>query len=689
MGWFEKELNYARGRYDDDDTTDIDITPKTSLTGRLWDYMGPSNWGWSTTKDDPSKESRDKIQREVAGTVNLLNNSTDGNEKSLKLGFANNHDRTNDIASDTVLMPADIVDQTGSEEDAIDVMSGMALIASTMKTTVDFHAYSDATIATGGHEKGRQPSSIKGGHYIWTALEQAIARRAVSDKWPGFDSYFDAHRNHCSSVEGKDIDTMLEADKANGVKGGISRRTAMVAAAYNTLNPRDAKLMSDSRMRKAMNLIADLALEGEKRDRFNKSVNIADFINRSFDKEEEEEDQEKQPDEDSSSTPEGGKPDGGNGDKSDEDKSEDKDDGKEDSKEDGDGEGDDPFGDLPAQADSTLFGEQMDEVTGDEELPRSVDELTLPDVSTREGGPMFIRTYGYAKAEVKKRAGEYRKMVNESKGEIKAVINSLLFMNNHPESHIHGMRHGSLDPGSLHKLAIDTDNPTVFEQVENITGKRIAVSLLVDRSGSMCSTSTRDKHGSSESTRQQDANRVAMILIEALSKIDGIELNVHTHCTFPHADCSLKQEIATGHAGMASDDMTIHNIVTEDDDARQMLVDLQPGGNNLDGYAIKHIAEGMSKDYHDHDERVLFVISDGQPHACNYGFERAMGHVGDCCSFSRAIYGTKVYGIGIANAFSQEDGEMMYGEGNFIVLKDVTPSIKVMTSFLRKVAVKQ
>jgi len=686
MGWFEKELNYARGRYDDDDTTDIAITPKTSLTGRLWDYMGPTNWGWSGTKDDPAKESRDKIQREVAGTVNLLNNSTDGNEKSLKLGFSNSYNTANDIASDTVIMPADIVDQTGSEEDAIDVMSGMALIASTMKTTVDFHAYSDATIAMGP----RQPSTIKGGHYIWTALEQAIARRAVSDKWPGFDSYFDAHRNHCTSIEGKDIDSMLEEDKANGVKGGISRRTAMVAAAYNTLNPRDAKLMSDSRMRKAMNLIADLALEGEKRDRFHKSVNIADFINRSFDKEEEEEDQEKQPDEDSSPTPEGGKPDGGDGDKDkDKDKGEDKDDSKEDSKEDGDGEGDDPFGDLPTQADSTLFGGEMDVAGGDEdESPRSLDELTLPNVSTREGGPLLIRIYGYPKSEVKKRAGEYRKMVNESKGEIKAVINSLLFMNNHPESHIHGMRHGSLDPGSLHKLAIDTDNPTVFEQVENITGKRIAVSLLIDRSGSMCTTSTYEG-GMSKSTRQQDANRVAMILIEALSRIDGIELNVHTHCTFPHANCTLKQEIVTGHAGMASDDMTIHNIVTKDDDARQMLADLGPGGNNLDGYAIKHIAEGMSKDYHDRDERVLFVISDGQPHACNYGHERAMNHVGDCCSFSRAIHRTKVYGIGIANAFSQEEGKRMYGEGNFIVLKDVTPSIKVMTSFLRKVAVKQ
>ena len=43
----------------------------------------------------------------------------------------------------------------------------------------------------------------------------------------------------------------------------------------------------------------------------------------------------------------------------------------------------------------------------------------------------------------------------------------------------------------------------------------------------------------------------------------------------------------------------------------------------------------------------------------------------------------------MANAFDEDEGKTMYGEDKFIILEDVTPSIKVMTSFLRKVAVKR
>ena len=670
MGWFENELNYSRGRYDDDDGDTYEVEPVKggSLTGRLWDYMGPSNWGWSSpTKADPDAQSRDTIQKEVAGTVNLLNNSTDGNEKSLKLGFASMDGwQANDIASDKVIMPADIVAQTGSEEAAIDVMSGMALIASTMKTTVDFHACEAARAST---------SKEKGGHYLWTALEQAVARRAVSDKWPGFDSYFDSHRDHCTTVEGPDIEAMLDKDKSDGVKGGVRIQTAMVAAAYNTLNPRDAKLMDDERMRMVMNLIADLALEGEAPDRFSKSCNIAEFIKRAFEKDEEEEENDDTPDpEKGEGEGEGeGECDGKGEDKDDE--GEVKDD-KGEAKGDGDkGESDDPYDKLPAQADDTLFGKVM-EGTKEDTPPKTLEELMLPHIHDHDqGGPLNVKVFGFRSA--KGKAKEYNRTVADLKGEIKAVVNSLLFMNNHPESHIHGMRNGTLDPGSLHKLAItDIDEPRVFEQIENITGKKIAVSLLIDRSGSM------------GEGRMRAACEVATILVEALGKIDGIELNVHTHTT-SIGDGYLKRIEETGHDGTPDLDLVIHDIIAEGEDSRQVLVDIDSGCQNLDGYAIKHIGDRMAKDYPDYDEKIIFVISDGEPHSDRYAGFGALRHVGDTAEFCRAVHKVKVFGIGVDNAFDDADGEMMYGEGNFIVLSDVKSSIKVMASFLRNVAVKQ
>lgn len=660
MGWFEKELNYARGRYDDDDGDAYEVEPvkKGSLTGRLWEYMGPSNWGWSSpTKADPDAQSRDTIQKEVAGTVNLLNNSTDGNEKSLKLGFASMDGvQANDITSNTVIMPADIVKQTGSEEAAIDVMSGMALIASTMKTTVDFHACAEANEYK--HRVGGTKN--KGGHYLWTALEQAIARRAVSDKWPGFDSYFDSHRDHCTTVEGSHIDAMVEKDKEEGVKGGIRIQTAMVAAAYNTLNPRDAKLMDDERMRKVMNLIADLALEGEAPDRFSKSCNIADFIKRAFEKDDEEEDSDT-PDPEAEGKGEGEGEDGeGEGEGEGED-------------DEGEGKGD-PYDGLPAQADDTLFGEVM-EGTEDDTPPKSLEELMLPHIHDHDqGGPHNVIVRGF---KARGKGKEYNRTVAELKGEIKAVVNSLLFMNNHPESHIHGMLNGTLDPGSLHKLAItDIDEPRVFEQIENITGKKIAVSLLIDRSGSM------------GDVRMRAACEVATILVEALGKIDGIELNVHTHTTSV-TDGYHKRTEKTGHDGKKDHDLVIHDIIAEGEDSRQVLVNLCSGYQNLDGYAIKHIGDRMVKDYPDYDEKIMFVISDGEPHSSSYQGYGALCHVRDTAEFCRAVHKIKVFGIGVEDAFDDTTGEIMYGEGNFIVLSDVKSSIKVMASFLRNVAVKQ
>jgi len=252
-----------------------------------------------------------------------------------------------------------------------------------------------------------------------------------------------------------------------------------------------------------------------------------------------------------------------------------------------------------------------------------------------------------------------------------------LFMNNHPESHIHGMLNGTLDPGSLHKLSItDMDEPRVFEQVENVTGKKIAVSLLIDRSGSM------------GTGRMDEANCAAIILVEALSKIDGIDLNVHSHTTGVTSDGELKRAVRTGHTGVRSDDMLIHDIIADGKDSRQVLAKLKSGWNNLDGYAIKHIGERMAKDYLDH-EKIIFVISDGQPRASYYSGGEAMIHVGDNAEFCRMVHKVKVFGIGIDDAFSWEEGKVMYGEGNFIVLSDVKSSIKVMASFLRNVAVKQ
>jgi nitric oxide reductase activation protein len=109
--------------------------------------------------------------------------------------------------------------------------------------------------------------------------------------------------------------------------------------------------------------------------------------------------------------------------------------------------------------------------------------------------------------------------------------------------------------------------------------------------------------------------------------------------------------------------------------------------NNLDGYAMEHCVKKLVSDYPDFPRRVLFVISDGQPHASGYGKEPSFQHMRNVCEFGRRNK-VGVYGIGIANAYTKERGFEMYGPGNCVILKDVMSSLQILTSFLRQIAVR-
>lgn len=79
-------------------------------------------------------------------------------------------------------------------------------------------------------------------------------------------------------------------------------------------------------------------------------------------------------------------------------------------------------------------------------------------------------------------------------------------------------------------------------------------------------------------------------------------------------------------------------------------------------------------------------LQDAKPAGCcGYGGLPAMQHMRQVCEFGRRSK-VGVYGLGICDAYSQADGEMMYGAGNFVVIKDVLSSIAILTAFLRQVA---
>jgi hypothetical protein len=653
---WQKELSYAKEDYTL--TGEELVEPEEySLTERLdsrrynkkgW-YSGwfnrPAGGGYHEGYD-PDKEKREACKRDVAQTLNSLSNSVSRKgEKSLRLSFANNSQSANNPSSDTVVLDPAVFDSIESATEAVDVMSGAALIASTMKRTASNPCFMEAkTDAKEGGEY-HQPTS-----YVWQALEQAIARQEVVNKWPGFKAFFKSHQKYTSKMGEKDME---------GIAGQpvITKAGAITATAYNLLNPDSPQLLGDDRIKKVMLELSKLTLKKHARNRYAEVKETVRYIMDNFDGEE------------PTST--------------------------------NDGDGDAPEEDatpeemvtnqskLPAQTDGSLFGDEIDEKVEDKGGDiKDMLEPVIPDYG--QAAPKANHVYQYSREGHDRYTDKYNEIKRDLRGEIDAVVSSLSFMNNNADTHAHGLKAGDLDVHSLYKLGCETD-PSIFEEVLVKASKKIAVTLLVDRSGSMTGT------------RQKEANKVCIVLAEALGQIDGVKLNIHTHTASPgkansgdwmhHLTLERYSELVKSERNKDSDkrsdeNLYVHDIIYNGKDRRHVLANLHSMSMNADGYAIKHTAKRMNETSPEYNENILFVISDGQPSASGYGREPARNHVLDTCNFCRAVYGIKVYGIGIDDAFSDSVGAELYGKHNYVVLKDVRTSVKIMTTFLRNVAIK-
>lgn len=256
---------------------------------------------------------------------------------------------------------------------------------------------------------------------------------------------------------------------------------------------------------------------------------------------------------------------------------------------------------------------------------------------------------------------EYLKFVNQSKSAINEIAKSLSFRNTESYMHSFGQLRGEIDENSLHKLRLN-DKRVMFLK-DTISRKKVAVCLLVDESGSM------ENHAERGPSRITSAMKVAIVINEALKRVNGVSVSVYGH-TANHGE---------HHGCLVTEYLTPRNPHEES------IVKMSALSNNLDGFAIFNSASKFGKDYADCSEKILFSISDGQPAAYDYGGASAMKHINECCLQSKHRFGVKVYGIGIDNAYTVNAGRIMYGEGNFTVLKDVDSSASVMARFIRQI----
>ena len=678
---WEKEIKYANDDYGDGPETQAEFSLTEVLSAKRfknknWKDRGwGRNWfGMAPSEEDPDKGERDAAKRDIAQTLNSLSNSaTRKGEKSLKLSFANSSNVTNSPSSDTVVLDPGVLDQVESTTKAIDIMSGAALMASVMKKTASNPCFNEAQ-----SDKLLNPESSKAPYYLWEAIEQAIARMEVVKTWPGFSAFFNAHQNHYSKMGKEEIrrELDIDSDAPEGEKPDITPRAAVIAAAYNTLNPDDQQLMDDERMQLVMEMIEGLGLKKHARKRYIKTKAITDYINHNFAKAEDDDDDdgiepeashepEENEDSDDGDSGAGGDP---SEDEPEEDISDDF------------GSVDD-FDDAPTQTDGNLFGEAMDRV---DDEPSELDEIIKPKIPELGlKAPKRFQVYQYSEHYHNLYKSSYDSIKNKLKSEVRSVLGSLDFLNNNTDTYSHGHKSGDLDVHSLYKLGHEQD-PSIFERQEVMQSKKIAVGLLLDRSGSM------------SGRKMEETNRMAIVLVEALKQIQGINLSVYTHTAesglatkYDYESELIVNERNQKSSKLSDENLWIHDIIHDGVDRSHMLGAIDAMSMNSDGYAIKYVSERFNRSTIGYDEKIMFVISDGAPHASGYGGTQAYEHTGACSNFVRHMLGIRLYGVGICNPFDQDTGENLYGKGNFIILNDVKSSIRVMTAFLRNIAIKE
>nr|WP_297765541.1 VWA domain-containing protein [uncultured Butyrivibrio sp.] len=185
--------------------------------------------------------------------------------------------------------------------------------------------------------------------------------------------------------------------------------------------------------------------------------------------------------------------------------------------------------------------------------------------------------------------------------------------------------------------------------------KNAAVVLLVDLSGSM------------GGRKVEQARKTAITMAESLSA------------------CSIPYYIMGFHADIGANAVHDHFVTWANKKAeRESLITMEARGNNFDGYSIRYAAELLKK--RSEDNKILFVISDGQPSSRKYCGSEGISDTIDAIRQSRK--NMTVFGIALGHNCGPELLQMMYGK-DFIHVEDEALLTNMLCKKLKKCLAKK
>lgn len=248
---------------------------------------------------------------------------------------------------------------------------------------------------------------------------------------------------------------------------------------------------------------------------------------------------------------------------------------------------------------------------------------------------------------------------NRSRGAIARIREALQFQNGKRIGEVFGVRSGDLDEGGLHKLGYDCEH--IWSQKTIAKLPDVAVGILVDQSGSMCSA-----------LKISQAREMCIALAEAVKKIPGVHLHIYGHT----ANMSNMSDLLLFEHYSSTSDTAGHAADLD------TLGTIDGHSNNYDGYAIKETAKLLAKD--PAKRKYLFVIADGLPHGEGYGGPEARKHVTSVCQFvrERLKIATYAFAVGV-HPSSQHEFIEQYGKNHVMFLTTVSKCLPQIVRFLR------
>ena len=599
-------------------------------------WMSKIGYGYDDSWWKPKTNKNEAYQDMLNQLQNSANVIGDGDKGKIEVRWSNGKSKNGPSEDGKVqyvyLSPDDLLnDKSEVAENVLDGMTGKVYLASSLRDTIHPEAYRQADVSRSlsdpkltrskacfcgsGKKFGECHAELvdlnksKYTHdnalTIWEAIETAIARQKVISEWQGFSPYIaaDAIQSSCQKEEiQKLIDESVETKPTADV--------AALALAWNLLNSSDRVKIPEAYKECVEYAGEQLENDVSPEERFKVCLDISNHLTVTLGCQKEK-----------------------------------------------------PNENLPSVCDSSLLGDEVENTTDESLATQISDKADDKDASSSiVNAPNGLCDNGKQVVDEKAKKPTptaYATRLNKLKGQIKSIVQSLDFRNTTAKMSTYGHDTGDIDENSLHKLRYNDDR--IMKRDEIQSQKQIAVTLLVDESGSMSGDSI------------EAARDVAIVIGEALRQVPGIDLSIYGHSTetrtHGHEVCLLVEYVAKGQTDISP------------------CANMQARNNNLDSWAMMHVANKTLRDYADHDRKIVFVISDGSPHGNDYGGSLAVKHMKMVCDHY-AKHGIEIYGIGVAEAYPQSAGEQMYGKGKNVVLQDVTSSIGVMARFIRQIALK-